>query len=354
MASKVDLARRGILGLLNTLEEAPTKNLPIAKPSPLNAAPLSVGPDIPQPDNLPTDAILNAVADKVSNYSPTRRAFLQQAASAALPMPKLPLGQLGEIAAETAPVAKVVPGTVGSGLKKLMWSSGLDESSDWMGESAIKTINAFKKYGSDSLHNKDRVFDPNTGDETMRILDDLYPGEDFNVLNLELDEKYWMKSSDMKKFGELFNKKSDITQKEIKEAVPDYADFYQVLEDDAYEWYEEIIPKFNKIRKAVSDGKLTSDDIVDTVYSFDDMIKSTYDGDFPDAVLDKPDFLSRPEFAIQEKVNKPYRVIESGMESLDDSFNSSPEGMRLAKIEAQEQLDREEYFASLRKMRDND
>ena len=94
MANKVDLARRGILGLLNTLEEAPTKNLPIAKPSPLNAAPLSVGPDIPQPDNLPTDAILNAVADKVSNYSPTRRAFLRQAASAALPMPKLPLGQL--------------------------------------------------------------------------------------------------------------------------------------------------------------------------------------------------------------------------------------------------------------------
>ena len=100
MASKVDLARRGILGLLNTLEEAPTKNLPIAKPSPLNAAPLSVGPDIPQPDNLPTDAILNAVADKVSNYSPTRRAFLQHAGSAALPLPKLPLSELTEVAAK--------------------------------------------------------------------------------------------------------------------------------------------------------------------------------------------------------------------------------------------------------------
>ena len=94
MASKVDLARRGILGLRNLLEEAPTGNLPSVRKSPLNSAPLSVGPDIPQPDNLPTDAILNAVADKVNNYSPTRRQFLKQAGSAALPMPKFPLGQL--------------------------------------------------------------------------------------------------------------------------------------------------------------------------------------------------------------------------------------------------------------------
>lgn len=103
MANKVDIARRGIIGLKNLLEEAPTGNLPSVRKSPLNSAPLSTGPDIPQPDNLPTDAILNAVADKVNNYSPTRRQFLKQAGSAALPMPKLPLGQLGEITADVAP-----------------------------------------------------------------------------------------------------------------------------------------------------------------------------------------------------------------------------------------------------------
>ena len=247
MASKVDLARRGILGLLNTLEEAPTKNLPIAKPSPLNAAPLSVGPDIPQPDNLPTDAILNAVADKVSNYSPTRRAFLQQAASAALPMPKLPLGQLGEVVPELAQATTRKQFPLGTGLKNFVFH-GLDHPS---GTPSKKELS----------ENANSIIEAHFGqEEQISALDDTLArlsSDEINYLAMMTQTK-----DDAPIFKKMLQKKSPVTRDDIME-LSWADDNIEYMYDDPLEWDPDTFENpFEILRKKVQSGEFSEKELV--------------------------------------------------------------------------------------------
>tara|TARA_R110002050_G_scaffold71555_6_gene153831 strand:- start:3387 stop:4475 length:1089 start_codon:yes stop_codon:yes gene_type:complete len=247
MTSKVDIARRGILGLKNLLEEAPTGNLPSVRKSPLNSAPLSTGPDIPQPDNLPTDAILNAVADKVNNYSPTRRQFLKQAGSAALPMPKLPLGQLGEVIPELAQAATRKKLPLGTGLKNFVFNVGDHPS----GAPSKKELS----------EDANSIIEAHFGqEEQISALDDTLArlsNDEINYLSMLTQTK-----DDAPIFKKMLQKKSPVTRDDIMELT--WAeDNIEDMHDDLLEWYPDTFENpFETLRKKVQSGEFSEEELV--------------------------------------------------------------------------------------------
>lgn len=103
--SKVDLARRGILGLRSLLKEAPAKNLPATIPR--DTPPLSTLPS-PTPTQPITEAELNKLAEMASSPL-SRRSVVKGIASQAVPTPKIPLKILSEITSAATPTTPAAP-----------------------------------------------------------------------------------------------------------------------------------------------------------------------------------------------------------------------------------------------------